>query len=181
MTELWQLFISFTRSSLLGFGGGPSMLTIIQSEVVDLRGWMTTAELLDAYAFGSTLPGPIAVKLAAFVGYSVDGWGGAAAALIGVTVPTALLLILVASLFFRFRSNPVLNRFLNGVRPAVLALLAAVVWDFAPAVFPEAQTVLLTVMITGAALVAILRYKVHPLPLILAGGAVGVVAELWLF
>lgn len=181
MMYLWQLFISFARSSLLGFGGGPSMITIIQSEVVDLRGWLTTAELLDAYAFGNTLPGPIAVKLAAFVGYSVDGWAGAAAALLGVIVPSAVLLIAVASLFFRFRANKVLNRFLNGVRPAVLALLMYVVWHFIPAVFPDSATVWLPLLITAAALVAIGRYRLHPLPLIVAGGAAGVLAEMVLF
>ena len=105
MIIYWELFISFTRASLAGFGGGPSMITLIQNEVVDLRGWLTGQELLDAYAFANTLPSPLATKLAAYVGFQQAGWLGAAVALIGVTIPTALLTIGVASLFLRYRQN----------------------------------------------------------------------------
>ena len=95
MIIYWELFISFTRASLAGFGGGPSMITLIQNEVVDLRGWLTGQELLDAYAFANTLPSPLATKLAR-MSVTAAGWLGAAVALIGVTIPTALLTIGVA-------------------------------------------------------------------------------------
>ena len=83
MTDVLDLFVSFLRASILGFGGGPSMVLLIQSEVVDLHGWLSNAEFLDAFAFGNALPSPIATKLAAFTGYHVAGWPGAFAALLG--------------------------------------------------------------------------------------------------
>lgn len=178
MTELWELFISFTRASLAGFGGGPSMITLIQNEVVDLRGWLTSQELLDAYAFANTLPSPIATKLAAFVGYHQAGWAGAAAALIGVSIPTAILTVAIAAVFTRYRNNRLLVRFLNGVRPVVLALLMYVVWHFMPGTFGTTPGEWLKhwpqFVIAVIAIVLLLRYKVHPLPLIIGGGIIGV-------
>lgn len=178
MTDLWQLFISFTRASLAGFGGGPSMITLIQYEVVDLRGWLTARELLDAYAFANTLPSPIATKLAAFVGFHQAGWAGATAALIGVTIPTAILTIGVAALFTRYRHNRMLVRFLTGVRPVVIALLMYVVWLFAPSTFGVTVSEWLgnwpLILIAAAATVMIIRFKVHPLVLIIGGAVLGV-------
>ncbi len=179
MIELWQLFISFTRASLAGFGGGPSMITLIQNEVVDLRGWLTAGELLDAYAFANTLPSPIATKLAAFVGYQQAGFAGAAAALIGVSVPTAVLTIAVSSLFLRYRENRMLVRFLRGVRPVVLALLMYVVWHFLPETFGHTAREWLgnahLFVIAGVTVFLMVRYKMHPLPLIIGGGIIGLV------
>ena len=178
MTELWQLFISFARASLAGFGGGPSMITLIQYEVVDLRGWLTAQELLDAYAFANTLPSPIATKLAAFVGFNQAGWAGAAVALIGVTIPTGVLTVAIAALFTRYRHNRLLVRFLTGVRPVVIALLMYVVWNFAPGTFGETAEEWLQnwplLLVAVAAVVLIIRYKVHPLVLIIGGAVVGV-------
>ncbi len=182
MLELWQLFISFTRASLAGFGGGPSMITLIQNEVVDVRGWLTAGELLDAYAFANTLPSPIATKLAAFVGFQQAGYAGAAVALIGVSIPTAILTIAVAALFMRYRNNRLLVRFLTGVRPVVLALLMYVVWHFMPETFGRSPSEWLgnwhLFVIAVVAGVLLLRYKLHPLPLILGGGALGVAISL---
>lgn len=177
MLELWELFISFTRASLAGFGGGPSMITLIQNEAVDLREWLTAGELLDAYAFANTLPGPIATKLAAYIGFQQAGWAGAAAALTGVSLPTAILTIAIAALFLRYRSNRLLVRFLTGVRPVVLALLMYVVWHFIPETFGYSAAQWLEnwylFVIALVAMVLLLRYKLHPLPLIVGGGLVG--------
>ena len=182
MTELWQLFVSFSRASLAGFGGGPSMITLIQNEVVDLRGWLTSQELLDANALANTLPSPIATKLAAFVGFHQAGWAGATAALIGVTMPTAILTVAIAAVFTRFRENRLLVRFLNGVRPVVLALLLYVVWHFMPGTFGVNAAEWLQhwpqFVIAAVATVLLVRFKVHPLPLILGGGAIGVALSL---
>ena len=76
MQDIWQLFVSFTKVGLFGFGGGPSMIPLIQEEVVDAQAWLTQDEFVDAFAFGNSLPGPIATKIAGYVGYQVAGVGG---------------------------------------------------------------------------------------------------------
>ncbi len=158
------------------------MVLLIQSEVVELRGWLTNAEFLDAFAFGNALPSPIATKLAAFTGYHVAGWPGAAAALLGVAGPTAALVIVAAGMFMRRRNNPVLKAVIAGVRPVVVALLFYVVWDFLVEVFGAQVSTwlsnwyLLIIAVVSAWLMK--RYRVHPVPLILAGGLVGMMVAI---
>jgi len=174
---LFKLLWSFGKVGVFGFGGGPSMIPLIQAEVVDVQGWLTQGEFLDAYAFGSALPGPIATKLAGYVGYKVAGWAGAAAGLIGMAVPTVVAMIALASLYLRFRDSPVITSFLRGVRPIVIALLALVVYEFAPSAFgnpPQWLANWALWLLAIAAFVLSVRFNVHPAALIVAGGVIGI-------
>jgi chromate transporter len=174
---LFQLFWSFGKVGVFGFGGGPSMIPLIQAEVVDVRGWLTREEFLDAFAFGNTLPGPIATKLAGYVGYKVGGWGGAFAGLVGMTVPTVLAMIALATLYLRFRDHPAVGGFLRGVRPIVIALLALVVYEFLPSALGNPPQWLANWALWALAIAAFVlsvRFHVHPALLIVAGGALGV-------
>jgi chromate transporter len=178
VTDLIELLISFSRAGLFGFGGGPAMIPLIQVEVVDIRGWLSHEEFLDAFAFGNALPGPIATKLAGYVGFQVAGVAGATLALLGITAPTIVAMIALAALYLRYRRHRTVQDFLGGVRPVVVALLAVVVWDFTmPALLPSrslgADWPLW--LIAAAALYATLRTTVHPALLIVAGGVIGLV------
>jgi|SRR5680860_734916 len=176
MTDVFALFVSFARITLFGFGGGPSMIPLVRAEVVDGRGWLTPEAFLDAFAFGNALPGPIITKLAFYVGHQVAGWPGAAAALIGASLPTLAVMLLVVGLLRRNRDNRVLQAAITGIRPIVVALLLLVAWDFAPAAIgspTEFSDVWLRWAIAAISLFATLRLKVHPVPLIVAGAALG--------
>ena len=177
--EGFKVFWAFVKVGVFGFGGGPSMIPLIQEEVVEVQGWLSQDEFLDAFALGNTLPGPIATKMAAYVGYKVAGVGGAAAGLIGVALPTAIAMVLLLGLYLRFRDNPLIGRFLQGVRPVVIALLALVVWQFAPRAFGSPGQWLGNWVLWLFALVAFvlaLRFNVHPALLIVVGGALGMAA-----
>jgi chromate transporter len=176
VSDVVDLFLAFARVGLFGFGGGPAMIPLIQVEVVDLRAWLAPAEFLDAFAFGNALPGPIATKLAGYVGYQVAGGPGAAAALLGISAPTIVAMVALASAYLRTKERPGVQRFLSGVRPVVVALLALVVWDFAPTAlapggFAWGHWPLWA--IAGAALFVSLRTKLHPALLIVVGGVLG--------
>ena len=176
MSEVLELFWAFARVGLLGFGGGPAMIPLIQVEVVDLRSWLTPGEFLDAFAFGNALPGPIATKMAGYTGFQVAGWAGAAAALAGVTAPTIVAMVLLFALYRRYQDRDVVQRFLYGVRPVVVALLALVVWDFLPTAMQPSDLRWGTWPLwplAGVTLLLSLRTRVHPALLIVAGGAVG--------
>ncbi|HET8986507.1 MAG TPA: chromate transporter [Trueperaceae bacterium] len=187
-----ELFISFARVSLFGFGGGPSMIPLVRAEVVEGRSWLTPETFLDAFAFGNALPGPIITKLSAYVGHQVAGWPGAAAALAGATLPTMVLILLATRLVMRGKENPVLRAAIGGIRPVVVALLLLVAWDFAPRALGMASASasasaadavlawLSTVRaawplwaIAAASLIATVRFKVHPVPLIVVGAVLG--------
>lgn len=175
--EILRLFYSFAKVGLFGFGGGPSMIPLIQEEVVEIQAWLTREEFLDAFAFGNALPGPIATKLAGYVGYKVAGPGGALSGLLGMTLPTILAMLALGSLYFRFRDAPQVMGFLRGVRPVVVALLLMVVWQFVPSAFgPPSQWLSSWALwlLAAAAFVLAVFYNVHPALLIVAGGLLGV-------
>lgn len=176
--KLLELLVSFGRAGLFGFGGGPAMIPLIQVEVVALRGWLTPQEFLDAFAFGNALPGPIATKLAGYVGFVVAGWPGAVVALLALTIPTILVMVALGSVYARYKAHPGVELFLRGVRPIVIALLLLVVWNFAPsALGPPAAWLanwpLWLLAITS--FVAAIKLHLHPAVLILAGGLIGTV------
>jgi chromate transporter len=176
MSELLEIFYTFAKVGLFGFGGGPSMIPLIQVEVVEVRRWLSHAEFLDAFAFGNALPAPIATKLAGYVGYQVAGLLGAIVGLLGITAPTIVAMIVLASFYHRYRENPMLEGFVRGVRPVVIALLVVVVWEFAPSALGQSSEWFMNwplLLLTILALVLTIRFKVHPALLIVVGGVFG--------
>jgi len=167
--QILNLFIAFVKVGIFGFGGGPSMIPLIQQEVVEAQGWLTNEEFIDAFAFGSTLPGPIATKMAGYVGYQVAGVPGAVAGLLGVSVPTIIAMILLGALYLRYQKNPAI---------VVIALLALVVYQFVPKALGIPETWLsnwfLWLIAIGAFAASIL-FNVHPALLIVLGGIVGII------
>jgi len=174
--ETLKLFWAFTKVGLFGFGGGPSMIPLIQEEVVEINGWLTPEEFLDAFALGNALPGPIATKMAGYVGYKIAGPLGATVSLVGLTAPTILAMVLLLTAYLRFRDVPAIAGFLRGVRPVVIALLALVVWQFAPSALGAPATWLANWplwLIAVLAFVLSVRFDVHPIVLIAAAGLLG--------
>jgi len=128
--KLWELFIGFGRSTMLGYGGGPSIIPLYEHEVVGKFAWMSQEEFGQALAFGNALPGPIATKLAAYIGFKVAGWPGALVAIVAVVLPTALLMVLLVGLMSRLSGNPVIKGMIRGVQPVIFVMLALLAYDF---------------------------------------------------
>ncbi|MFZ5823826.1 MAG: chromate transporter [Bacillota bacterium] len=128
---LLDLFIGFGRATLLGFGGGPSIVPLYEHEAVDVFGWVTKEEFGTALAFGNALPGPIATKLTMYIGYKTAGWAGAFVSLVAVALPVGLAMIAIAGLLVRFKDSPYLKGMVAGIRPVVFVMLAMLAFDFA--------------------------------------------------
>jgi len=124
MSLLFRIFMAFAKVGIFGYGGGPSMIPLIQEEVVDVNHWLTTEEFVDALAIGNALPGPIAVKMSAYVGYKMAGLLGAFTGLLGMIAPSTMLMLILAALFLHYKDHPKVQGTLKAVRPAVVALLA---------------------------------------------------------
>jgi chromate transporter len=127
--SVWDLCVAMGRAGLLGYGGGPSAIPLIRAEVVEKYSWLTDQEFTDALAIANTLPGPIATKLSAFVGYKVAGVLGAISALIGMVAPTGIAVILLVKMLIAFKDSPYLKGLIAAVRPVVVVLLIQTAWQ----------------------------------------------------
>ena len=167
--DLLRLFISFTKVGVFAYGGGPSMIPLVQEEVVDVHGWMTIEEFTDALAMGYALPGPIATKMAAYIGYKVAHIPGLLVALLGTVFPSLLMMMILALFFFKYKDTPIAQAMLKAVRPAVVGLLLVVVWEMCP----KSVTSWHTGLIACGAFVAIYFLNLHPALAIVATAAIG--------
>lgn len=128
MHKSLELFRSFLKIGVFTFGGGYAMVPLIEREVVDRREWIERADFLDLLTLAQTSPGPLALNTSVFVGYKVDGYRGAFWAVMGVVVPSFVIILAIAMFFVSFRTNPVVEAVFKGMRPAVVALILAPVF-----------------------------------------------------
>jgi len=171
MHELLALTWSFFKVGIFAYGGGPSMIPLIQEEVVVLHKWMTIEEFTDALAMGYALPGPIACKTAAIVGMKVAGIPGILLANVAIILPSVIAVLLLMQTFLAFKDSVFVTATLKAVRPAVVAMLLLVSWDM----LPKSVTNWSTAFIGAVAFVAMARFNVHPALTIAGSAAVGLV------
>lgn len=168
----WQLLIAFTRSNLLGYGGGPSVIPLMKAEVVDTYRWMTADEFGDAVAIGNTLPGPISTKIAAYVGYKVAGPIGAALSVIGAALPTALIMIALAAVLYRYRDADAVKGMIKAVKPVVFVLFLLLAIEFFPYARPD-KAGWLPAVLAATSFVALYFFKLHQAVAIFASLIIG--------
>jgi chromate transporter len=126
MTTILSLFWSFFKIGIFGFGGGYAILALIESEVVDIHGWMTTTEFTDIVAISQATPGPIVINCATYVGYTAtNSILGSAIATFAVCLPALILASLAARFIYKFRNNKYVDAAFKGLRPAVIGLILA--------------------------------------------------------
>lgn len=132
MRQLFDLFGSFFKIGLFTFGGGYAMIPLIEREVTEHGRWgVAKSEFLDLLTIAQTVPGPIALNTAVFIGYKTKGYAGAVAAALGIVVPSFVIILLIALLFADIRHNPVVDAAFKGMRPAVVALIVVPVLTLA--------------------------------------------------
>jgi len=168
LARLAELFVGFFRATIVGYGGGPASIPLIEAEAVDHYGWLTPEEFANALAVGNSLPGPIVTKMAAFVGYHVAGWPGAITALTASVAPTALIMIGLYALLSRFSDAPVIKGMIAGVRPVVWVLFVTLALDYVAFVRTPK-----TVVIAAVAFAAVYFLKWHPVVAVVIGLVAG--------
>ncbi len=129
----WQLFTVFFRIGSFTIGGGYAMIPLIRKEVVDRKKWIEEKEFIDMLAMAQSAPGMIAVNTAIFVGYKVKGFRGSLATTLGSVIPAFLIILLIAMFFGEFRKNEVVTSVFKGIRPVVVALIAASLYNLSGA------------------------------------------------
>lgn len=126
----WELFCSFVQVGLFCVGGGYASMPLIQAQVIDAHGWLSMSEFIDIFTISQMTPGPIGINAATFVGMKVAGIGGAVAATAGFVAPSFVLGIVLARLFFKYGNIGIIKGILNGLRPAVVALICSAGMSF---------------------------------------------------
>ena len=131
MTKLHELFWTFFKIGAFTIGGGYAMIPLMEQEIVDKRKWLNKEEFMDTMSLAQSMPGVFAVNMATNIGFRTRGFVGAFTAIMG-NVLMPILLILVLAIFFRqFSDNPIVESIFKGIRPAVVALIAAPVFNMA--------------------------------------------------
>ena len=164
-----QLFTAFFKIGLFTFGGGMSMLPMLQKELVESKKWLTDEEILNYVAIGRCTPGIIAVNVATFCGYKRAGLLGAVAATVGIVCPSWLVITLIAGSISHFSEIEWLQRAMKGVYIAVAALLTRAVFTFGKKIITDG----ITAVIALAAFLAMTVWNVSGILIVLAAGFIG--------
>ena len=126
----WQLFLAFFIPGILGYGGGPASIPLVEHEVVDNYEWMNTQEFSEVVALGNSLPGPIATKMAGYIGYEEGGILGAVIALFATVAPSLILMVSMMAILLRYKDAPEVKNLTKLIRPVIAVLLGAMTLQF---------------------------------------------------
>ncbi|WP_151732872.1 chromate transporter ['Paenibacillus yunnanensis' Narsing Rao et al. 2020] len=170
--EWLELLYGFFMANVLGYGGGPSSIPLMYEEIVPHYGWLTDEEFSNMLALGNALPGPIATKIAAYVGYDVLGWLGLTLALLATVLPSAAALIVLLNVLQKYKQSKVVKGMTLLVQPVIAVMMAVLTFQMAES---PADSIGLwqTLIIAAIAFVAMQKFKLHPALVIVAAFVYG--------
>lgn len=121
-----SLFLTFLKLGLFSIGGGPTMLTLLQAELVEKKNWINNDELMEMTAISESTPGPIAINLATYLGYSRGGFLGALLSTLGVILPPFVIMFIISLFFQNLLEIEAVKYAFIGVKCGVVFLLCKV-------------------------------------------------------
>ncbi|CAM3902117.1 chromate transporter [Alkalicoccus chagannorensis] len=157
----WDIFLAFFIPGIVGYGGGPATIPLIEYEVVHRYDWMSIEEFGEVLALGNALPGPIATKMAGYIGFVEGGILGASVALFATIAPSLVMMVVLLSLLLKFKDSPKVKKLSAIVRPTIAVLLGVMTLRFAGTAYDDTG-VLQTVFLLGASFYLLQIRKVHP-------------------
>jgi chromate transporter len=166
-----ELFITFFKIGCFTVGGGYAMIPLIEEQVVNQKHWVEQEELADLIAVAQSCPGIFAVNLSIFIGYKLFRTPGAVVCTLGTALPSFIIILLIALFFQRFRDYAIVNSMFRGIRPAVVALIAAPTFRLAK----SARITLTNCWIPIACALAIWALGVSPILIIIIAAVAGYV------
>ena len=169
-----QLFTIFFKIGAFTVGGGYAMIPLIEAEIVTKKGWVAKEDFLDLLAIAQSAPGVFAVNIAIFIGYRLRGVRGCIVTALGAILPSFLIILCIALFFLRFKENPTVEAIFKGIRPAVVALIAAPTFNLAKAAKINRYTIWIPII--SALLIWLLGFS--PIWIILLAGIGGYVWKL---
>ncbi|MDF2718382.1 MAG: chromate transporter [Paenibacillus sp.] len=175
LKRLWPIFWTFCRIAPITFGGGYAMIPVLEREAVHKRRWIKQEDVADVLAVSQTIPGAVALNAASFVGYRVAGVAGAVTAVIGMMIPTFLIVIGLAALLLTFRENAKVAAALQGMKPAVIAMIVFAGYRMARTALVDKATIAISLI----AALLLLQTFVSPIAVIVIGAIAGIGIGSW--
>lgn len=166
-----DIFWTFLKIGPATFGGGYAMLPIIEREVVIKRAWIPEKDISNLISIAGSAPGGIGVNASAFIGYRLAGILGAVVAVIGITLPTFLIALLLSLAFSYMQGNSKVEAALTGIHAAIIGLIAVAAYNMGKSAIFD-KTTLFTSLST---LIILLSFPIHPLYVILVGLFIGII------
>lgn len=169
MNIYWEGFKTFSRIGMFTIGGGYAMIPLIEADVVDKKQWITREEFIDMVAIAQSCPGIFAVNISIFLGYKLKGVPGSIICATGTILPSFLIILGIALFFQAFRENETIESIFKGIRPAVVALIAAPTFKMAK----SAKISWSNVWIPIVSALLIWLFGVSPVYIIILAGVAG--------
>lgn len=171
MMALINLFLTFLKIGMFGFGGGYAMIPFIEREVVINNSWITDVEFLDIMGISQMTPGPVAINTATFVGFRVDGVVGALVATFGVVIFSFIAVVFISKSMDKFKDNKYLNGVFTGLKPVLIALIISAFVSLAKDSYTDIRSIIISVI----TLSLLLSKKIHPILVIIFSAVMGII------
>ena len=174
-----RLFLTFAYINILGFGNGLTMLPIFQEQLVNKNHWISIEEFINLIPISQATPGPLVVNIATFSGIKAAGFSGGLVATIGVTITTAMISLLLAHLHNKNRELLFVKELMDILRPITLAIIAiAALSVMKTTIFAESSIDVMGLLLFLAGTVAIRKYKVNFVLVLVSCGVINVLANM---
>jgi len=157
----WHIFLAFFIPGVLGYGGGPASIPLVEHEVVGKYEWMTTQEFSEVVAIGNSLPGPIATKMAGYIGYTEAGILGSIVALFASVAPSLILMVFMMALLMKYKDEPEVKNLTMLIRPVIAILLLFMTIQFAQESVGGIG-IGYTLLLMAASYILLEKVKLHP-------------------
>ena len=174
LKTMGQVFWTFFKIGAFTFGGGYAMIPLIQKETVDNHKWITEDDIMEIIAIAESTPGPIAINSATFVGYRTCGVLGAAAATLGVVLPSFMIILAISGVLRQFQDLKAVQYAFNGIRAGVLALLFKALWTM----YKKSPKGWVSYVVMGGSFLLTAILDVDVLPVIIGCAVFGLVTAL---
>lgn len=156
MNVLLDLFLTFAKIGAFTFGGGYAMISLIDKECVENKKWITSDELMEITVIAESTPGPIAINLATYAGYKMAGGMGAAAATLGMILPSFLIIWLISTFMENLLSIEAVAKAFKGIRTAVAVLIIKAALKIIKSMLKKTRHKYISVVIVSIFFVAVI-------------------------
>lgn len=170
MKTLINMFITFFKIGAFTFGGGYAMIPLIEREVVDKNHWIDKDEFIDIIAISQSFPGALAINSCTFIGYKINGILGAILGLLGVALPSFIIIVIIAMAFSKFRNLYVIELIFKGINAAVPLLILVGVNSLAKVLDKTAVNIIIVIV----TVILSVFMNVNPVYLILIAAVYGI-------